>query len=224
MGNSFKPLLTTEDVARFLNVDVVTVRRLVQRGELAAYRVGSEYRFSEHELVQYLERQYVPAKNDRLEQADQLFQKPIRDCWGKFTRRAKQALVYAGEEARQLFHPILEAEHLLVGLIREEEGVAGKVLKESGVGLERARLAAQSVTQPTSRKEADYVLHVGGSVIETLERALSEARQMGHDYIGTEHLLLGIVEDDNVGAVLLSLQVDKASVRKRVMRLITGQG
>lgn len=223
MAESSKPLLTTEDVARYLNIEAVTVRRLVQRGELAAYRIGGEYRFNEQDVVQYLERQYVPAKNDVLEHADQFFTKPIRDRWSKFTRRAKQALVYAGEEARQLHHPVLEAEHLLSGLIREEEGVAGKVLKQFAVALEHARLAAQSVTQAGPRKETDYVLYIGPSVTDALERAGSEAQQIGHDYLGTEHLLLGLLDDENIEAMMTSLNIEKDAVRKAVIHLITGQ-
>lgn len=223
MAESFTPLLTTEEVARYLNVEVITVRRLVQRGELAAYRIGGEYRFSVQDLQHFLDRQYVPAKNESLEHADQFFTKPIRDRWSKFTKRAKQALVFAGEEARQLHHPVLEAEHLLVGLIREEEGVAGKVLRECGVALERARLAAQSVTQASPRKESDYMLYVGASVTEALERAGSEAQQIGHDYIGTEHRLLGLLGDDNIEAILSGSNVQQEAVRKAVVRLLTGQ-
>jgi excisionase family DNA binding protein len=223
MADSFTPLLTTEEVARYLNIEVITVRRLVQRGELAAYRIGGEYRFSEQDLQHFLDRQYVPAKNESLEHADQFFTKPIRDHWRTFTKRAKQALVFASEEARQLHHPVLEAEHLLVGLIREEEGVAGKVLREFSVPLERARQGAQSVTQASPRKESDYMLHVGASVTEALERAGREAQQIGHDYIGTEHLLLGLLDDSNIGVILSGLNVEIDAVRKAVMRYISGQ-
>jgi excisionase family DNA binding protein len=223
MTDSLTPLLTTEEVARYLNVEVITVRRLVQRGELAAYRIGGEYRFSIQDILHYLDRQYVPAKNESLEHADQFFTKPIRDRWNIFTKRAKQALVFAGEEARQFHHPVLEAEHVLVGLIRVEEGVAGKVLREFGVPLERARLAAQSVTQTNPRKESDYVLYVGSSLTEALERAVTEAQQLGHNYLGTEHLLLGLLGDDNIGVNLSGLNVEIDAVRQAVMRLITGQ-
>src|SRR5215470_6676085 len=95
MSEALEGLFTSEDVANYLKVDVVTVRRLVNRGELAAYRVGGEYRFRKHDINDYLERQYVPAQIFTAGELD----RHIQQAFKKFTRRAKQAMLLAGEEA-----------------------------------------------------------------------------------------------------------------------------
>src|ERR1051326_5655772 len=114
-----EPLLTSDEVAAYLRVDVVTIRRLVNRGELPAYRVGGEYRFMRDELAAYLKRQRVAGGEesgaDALAGLAQLVRKflssgkasssrPTNEAFGKFTRRARRVLELTQEEAQRLHH------------------------------------------------------------------------------------------------------------------------
>jgi ATP-dependent Clp protease ATP-binding subunit ClpC len=141
----------------------------------------------------------------------------------RFTDRSRRVLVLAQEEARQLNHSFIGSEHLLLGLIQEREGVAAKALATLDITLGAARErvaeaigstgAAPSGTPPFTPRAK-----------KILELALREALQLGHSYIGTEHILLGLVrEGDGVAAqVIVSLGVDLGLVRQRVVQLITG--
>jgi excisionase family DNA binding protein len=212
-------LLTSEDVARYLNVEVITVRRLVQRGELAAYKIGGEFRFSRDDVDAYLERQYLPAQPDLL---DSLGETATRDHLHHFTKRARHAFTFALDEARRLRHPQLGPEHLLLGLIRETEGVAGKALRDLGVTLESARYQVQALITPgklPKSSSATVVLH--NSVKEVLEHAVKESHQLQHTYVGTEHLLLGLLRDENIADILDNLNAPPEKVRESVIRLVT---
>jgi excisionase family DNA binding protein len=134
-------LLTTEDVANYLKVDVVTVRRLVNRGDLAAYRVGGEYRFTRSDVVDYLHRQHIPARANHAVDQDLL----LKQAFNKLTKRAKQSLwKFAAEEARNFKQPHIGTEHILLGLILEGEGVAGHVMRDLGVTIVQARAAVEA--------------------------------------------------------------------------------
>ena len=141
----------------------------------------------------------------------------------RFTDRARKVLVLAQEEAGLLDHNFIGTEHLLLGLISEGEGVAARVLESLGISLEVARArvvetigpAASSISGPppfTPRAK------------KVLELSLREALQLGHNYIGTEHILLGIArEGAGVAAqVLVDLGSDPSRVRKQVMGLLLG--
>jgi excisionase family DNA binding protein len=218
--DSTNPLFTTEEVAKYLNIEVITVRRLVQRGELAAYKVGGEYRFSEADLQDFLNRKYVPVKkSETQDDASAPFTKPIRDRWNRFTADARQAMLCASEEAQQYSQSFMEPEHLLVALMCDEESSTARLLAEFGLSLNRARLAAQSVTSAGRRDKGR--LHIAASVTEALERAANEAQQLGHDTIGTEHFLLGLLAYDNIVLVLKSLDASPDDVREAVVRLMS---
>jgi ATP-dependent Clp protease ATP-binding subunit ClpC len=141
----------------------------------------------------------------------------------RFTDRARRVLVLAQEEARLLNHSFIGTEHILLGLIHEGEGVAAKALEQLGVSLEAVRekveetigLSGSSPTgSPPFTPRAKKVL----------ELSLREALQLGHNYIGTEHMLLGLVrEGEGVAAqVLISLGADLAKVRQQVIQLLSG--
>src|SRR5215471_6421339 len=142
-------LLTSEEVAEHLRVEVVTVRRLVNRGELAAYRVGGEYRFTRPDVEAYLQRQRIPATpaNDSPNMFTQLVQwlfpkgqpSRLQESERHFTKRALKTLHLAQEEAQRLQHNYIGTEHLLLGLVREGEGIAAQVLGELRCDLEEAR-------------------------------------------------------------------------------------
>jgi ATP-dependent Clp protease ATP-binding subunit ClpC len=132
-------------------------------------------------------------------------------------------LVRAQEEARQLDHGLIGTEHILLGLIHEGEGVAAKALASLGITLESARgrvMEAVSTTGHTCSGAPPFTPRAK----KALEHSLREALQLGHSYIGTEHLLLGIVrEGDGVAAqVLVSLGADLGRVRQQVLQMMSG--
>jgi ATP-dependent Clp protease ATP-binding subunit ClpC len=141
----------------------------------------------------------------------------------RFTDRARRVLVLAQEEARLLNHSFIGTEHILLGLIHEGEGVAAKALEQLGVSLEAVREKVEetiglSGTAPTGSPPFTP------RAKKVLELSLREALQLGHNYIGTEHMLLGLVrEGEGVAAqVLISLGADLAKVRQQVIQLLSG--
>lgn len=142
----------------------------------------------------------------------------------RFTDRSRRVLVLAQEEARELNHDFIGTEHILLGLIREHDGIAAKALDASGVAYTAARAKVEEIKgigdeSPGSPPFTPRAKHV-------LERALREALQFGHTYIGTEHLLLGIVRVGEGGAitVLLDLGVDPSDLRGKVIELMSRGG
>src|SRR6266487_3078340 len=148
-----EPLMASDELAAYLRVDVVTIRRLVNRGELTAYRIGSEYRFMESDIMEYLQRQRVPANDSSVSEAirgglaqvlRRLFPEG-EDRFGRFTERARKAMVLAQEEARNLQHNYIGTEHLLLGLLREGGGIAARALNNLGVEVVQARLELEQM-------------------------------------------------------------------------------
>ena len=140
----------------------------------------------------------------------------------RFTDRARRVVVRAQEEARRLDHSYLGTEHLLLGLIHESiGGVAAKALESLGIGQETVR---QQVEEVTGRGEQAPSGHIPFTpqAKKVLELALQESRALGHNYIGTEHILLGLIrEGDGVAAQVLSgLGVDLDGAREQVIRLL----
>ncbi len=139
----------------------------------------------------------------------------------RFTKRARRVLALAQEEAQRLNHNYIGTEHLLLGLIREESGVAARVLKDLGVAPERVR---ETVEEMIGRGERRVVGHIGLTprTKRVIELAVDEARRMGHAYIGTEHLLLGLIKEGEGIAVdvLKGLGVNLDRVRSETTRLI----
>jgi ATP-dependent Clp protease ATP-binding subunit ClpC len=141
----------------------------------------------------------------------------------RFTERARQTVVYAQVEARDLRHNYIGTEHLLLGLLREEEGLAARVLwsldiTAEGVRAQVARMIGQG------DEVSDGQIPFTPRAKKVLELALREAVALGHNYIGTEHILLGIVrEDEGVGArILLDFGADADRVRAETRRLLGG--
>lgn len=224
-----EPLLTTDDVAKILNVEVITVRRLISRGELGAYRVGGEFRFTQQDLREYLQRQRVqPDQPQRQEPAwwgrfsFDLKAKPnVPKVLDRFTKRAKRVLSYAQEEAQGFHHPYIGTEHLLLGLIRDTDGIAGKVLDDLGVKLEQSRQAVEFVVgHGEGAANAERGFELTASTKKILEFALEEAKRLNHQYVGTEHLLLGLVrKGEGVAAGVLEIMgVNLEQVRTQVLR------
>jgi excisionase family DNA binding protein len=242
-------LLTTEDVANFLKVDVVTVRRLVSRGELAAYRVGGEFRFTENDLQDYLKRQYLPAKSgDPAAYAPHFAARYAGEQWfamlrrfgprpprgaakagERFTERARRVLALTQVEAEQAQAAEIVPAHLLLGLSAEAGGGAARALAECGLSTDALRAAFKQhpglAGAPRGAPDAPLTLAEG--VKRALEAAVEHAQGLRHDHVGTEHLLLGLLADpaNGIGGLLETVDVKPAALRKRALALLkTGPG
>ena len=140
----------------------------------------------------------------------------------KFTDRARKVLTLAQDEAQRFNHNYIGTEHLLLGLVREGEGVAARVLENMNVELAKVRTAVEFII---GRGDRPVVGEVGLTprAKRVIELAIDEARRLGHNYIGTEHLLLGLVrEGEGIAAgVLESLGVNLDKVRHEVIRVLS---
>jgi len=232
--------MTSEEIAELLHVDPVTIRRLVNKGELSAYRIGADYRFAPSDLQVYLQRQRIPAhalnesgtsSSNPLDQLAQLLRKTIQgkhttpsDLVGSFelfTKRARHVMTLAQEEARHFQHNYIGTEHLLLGLLREGEGVAAHVLSNLGIEVEQVRHAVEAIIGRGERI-VDGELGLTPRTKKVIELALDEARRLTHHFIGTEHLLLGLIrEGDGIAAgVLENFGLHLEQVRTETLRVL----
>jgi len=142
--------------------------------------------------------------------------------FNRFTERARKVIILAKEEARRFNHDYIGTEHILLGLIREGEGVAASVLQKLGVSLEKIRLEIEKLVQPGPTTQIIGDIPFTPRAKKALELAAEEARALGHNYIGTEHLLLGLIREGEgmASQVLLNLGLDLNSVRNEVMELL----
>jgi ATP-dependent Clp protease ATP-binding subunit ClpA len=141
----------------------------------------------------------------------------------RFTERARQVVVFAQGEARALKHNYIGTEHLLLGLLREEDGLAARVLDSFDVTLEEARAMVARIVGE-GEDVATGQIPFTPRAKKVLELSLREAIALGHNYIGTEHILLGVVrENEGVAArILLDFDVDAEKVHGAVMELLSG--
>ncbi|HEY8202461.1 MAG TPA: ATP-dependent Clp protease ATP-binding subunit, partial [Actinomycetota bacterium] len=143
----------------------------------------------------------------------------------RFTDRARRVVVLAQEEARLLNHNYIGTEHILLGLISEGEGVAAKALESLGVSLDSVRSQVEEIIGTGSSSPQGHIPFTPRAK-KVLELSLREALQLGHNYIGTEHILLGLIrEGEGVAAqVLQKLGADLSRVRQQVIQLLSGYG
>jgi ATP-dependent Clp protease ATP-binding subunit ClpC len=141
----------------------------------------------------------------------------------RFTDRARRVVVLAQEEARTLNHSYIGTEHVLLGLIHEGEGVAAKALESLGISLEAVRQQVEQIIGQGQQPSSGHIPFTPRAK-KVLELSLREALQLGHNYIGTEHILLGLIrEGEGVAAqVLVKLGADLNRVRQQVMQLLHG--
>ena len=139
----------------------------------------------------------------------------------RFTDRARKVVVLAQEEARLLNHSYIGTEHILLGLAREDEGVAAKALDSLGITLDAVRQQVQQIIGRGKQQPAGHIPFTPRAK-KVLELSLREAKQLGHNYIGTEHILLGLVrEGEGVAAqALINLGVELGAVRQTVLGLL----
>ncbi len=141
----------------------------------------------------------------------------------RFTDRARRVVVLAQEEARLLNHNYIGTEHILLGLIHEGEGVAAKALESLGISLEKVRQQVEEIIGAGQSPPSGHIPFTPRAK-KVLELSLREALQLGHNYIGTEHILLGLIrEGEGVAAqVLVKLGADLGRVRQQVIQLLSG--
>ncbi len=239
-------LMTSEEIAELLHIDPVTVRRLVNKGELSAYRIGADYRFAPSDLQDYLQRQRISAHsqdasstnlNNPLEQFTQLLRKVLQGKhitptelvdyfdrstkFDRFTKRARHVLTLAQQEAQRFQHNYIGTEHLLLGLLREGEGVAAHVLSNLGVEVDQVRHAVEAIIGRGGRSVRGEMGFTPRAK-KVIELAVDEAHRLNHRFIGTEHLLLGLIrEGEGIAAdVLKSLGLQLEQVRTETLRAL----
>jgi ATP-dependent Clp protease ATP-binding subunit ClpC len=144
--------------------------------------------------------------------------------FGRFTERAQKVLVLAQDEARRFHHNFIGTEHILLGLTREGEGIAAKVLQSLGVEPGRARQEIEKLIGKGDQRSASQNINYTPRAKKVIELAIEEGLNLGHNYVGTEHLLLGLIrEGEGIAAqVLQNLDVDLFKARKSVLALLGG--
>ena len=208
-------LLTTEEVAELLRIDPVTVRRLVTRGELIAYRIAGEYRFTPAGVENFVESQRVvvsmaPGPNHPL---------------AKFTERARKVLTMANEEAYRYHHDGVGTEHVLLAIMSEGEGVAAIALNRLQVQLSEVRKQIETLHPAGDQPVGDSLIGMTAQGKASIEVAVQEARSLGHHYIGTEHLLLGLLHEEAglANQILLKSGVTLEKARELIKQLLEPQ-
>jgi excisionase family DNA binding protein len=204
-------LLTTEEVAEILRIEPVTVRRLILRGELTAYRIAGEYRFAPADLEAFLASQRVVITSTTSSQLGD-----------KFTDQSRKVLALASEEARKYHHTGVGTEHLVLALLTESEGIVASVFDQFHIQEAEIRKEIEALHP----EDQDHAVPSGmiGLTIQgkaTIEKAVQEAQSLGHHYIGTEHLLLGILREEGLGGqVLLRAGMILETTREAIQTLL----
>ena len=143
----------------------------------------------------------------------------------RFTERARRVVVFAQHEARGLKHNYIGTEHILLGLLREEEGLAARVLESFDITVEEVRAQVARIVGLGDEVTTGQIPFTPRAK-KVLELSLREAISLGHNYIGTEHILLGIVrENEGVAArILLDFDADAEKIRNEIIRMLSGPG
>jgi ATP-dependent Clp protease ATP-binding subunit ClpC len=143
----------------------------------------------------------------------------------RFTERARRVVVFAQDESRALGHAYIGTEHILLGLLREQDGLAAHVLESLDLTTEEVRAQVVSIVGEGDAAPTGQIPFTSHAQ-EALEFSLREALALGHDWIGTEHVLLGLVRaTDGVGArILLDFGADADTIRNEVIRMMSGTG
>jgi len=144
----------------------------------------------------------------------------------RFTERAKRVVELAADEARALRHPYVGTEHILLGLLAEEEGLGARVLESLGISIEEVRAQVTRIVGTGDDTPLPEKLPFAPRTKRLLELALRESLSLGHNYIGTEHILLGLVRENEglASRILLDFDADAEKVRNEIGHLLPGFG
>jgi len=216
-GVTFADLWTALAVGVAVGIVPVLISRIVVWRMRRVFGAGSQGQWTTSSTLSHGRRDHRPDESSARSTSGV-------DGFGKFTDRARRVLTYAQDEAQRFDHNYIGTEHLLLGLIREGNGMAAQVLENMGVELAKVRTAVDFII---GRGDQAVVGEVGLTprAKRVIELAIDEAHGFGHNYIGTEHLLLGLVrEGEGIAAgVLESLGVNLDRVRHEVIRAL-GKG
>ena len=205
-------MMTTEEVAELLRLDAVTVRRLATRGELIAYRIAGEYRFTPAGVESFVESQRIKVN-----------MKPgPKHTFAKFTERAKKVLSLANEEASHYKHDGVGTEHMLLAIMNEGEGIGARALNRLQVQPGEVRAQIEMFHPAGEQPIGESQLGMTQQGKQSLELAVQEAQALGHHYLGTEHLLLGLLceEEGLASQVLLNSGVTLEKTREVIKQLL----
>jgi len=205
-------MMTTEEVAELLRIDAVTVRRLATRGELIAYRIAGEYRFTPAGVESFVESQRIKVN-----------MKPgPKHPLAKFTERAIKVLSLASEEASHYNHDGVGTEHMLLAIMSEGEGIGARALNRLQVQPGEVRAQIEMFHPAGEQPIGEGQLGMTQQGKQSLELAVQEAQALGHHYLGTEHLLLGLLceEEGLASQVLLNSGVTLEKTREVVKQLL----
>lgn len=223
--------MTTEEVAEILHVDPATIRRLVSRGDLAAYRIGADYRFAPSDLEGYLQRQriaggegYGPDSREESSPGGPTIPVGDRDRWEKFTDQAKRVLHRAQAQAQRFHHNYIGTEHVLLGLLEGGEDVAVGVLRSLEIDPDQVRHQVEA-TMTRGERLVTGAIGLTPRAKNVVALAIDEAQRFGHRSIGTEHLLLALIRlDEGIGAtVLKSLGMNLEQARAQTLAVLKSQ-
>src|SRR6516165_6779700 len=144
------------------------------------------------------------------------------DMFERFTDRARKVMALANQEAQRFNHEYIGTEHILLGLVKEGSGVAANVLKNLDIDLRKVRLEVEKIVQPGPDRVTQGKLPQAPRAKKVIEYSIEEARSLNHNYVGTEHLLLGLLrEQEGVAAqVLTNLGLKLEDVREEVLKLL----
>ena len=203
-------LLTTEEVAELLRIDPVTVRRLIMRKDLPAYRIAGEFRFAPSDLERFLESQRVVPNIAENQFGD------------NFTERVRKVLTLASEEARRYNHAGIGTEHIVLAIMSEGGGIAAKALNQLQVQPDAVRAEIKALHPAGEQPVGEEQPGMTAPAKESIVLAVQEARAFGHHYIGTEHLLLGLLREEKEpgGQVLRQSGVTLENAREVVKQLL----
>jgi excisionase family DNA binding protein len=212
MEASMERMMTTEEVAELLRIDAVTVRRLATRGELTAYRIAGEYRFTPAGVESFVEGQRIkvgmaPGPDHPL---------------AKFTKRARKVMTLANEEASHYNHDGVGTEHILLAIMSESEGIGARALNRLQVQPDDIRAQIEKLHPSGEQPIAEDQLGMTQQGRQSIELAVHEAQSLGHHYLGTEHLLIGLLceEEGLANQVLSSSGVTLEKTREVVKQLL----
>jgi excisionase family DNA binding protein len=224
-------LMTTEEVAEILHVDPATIRRLVNRGDLAAYRIGADYRFAPFDLEGYLQRQRIAGgegygADSREESSKGGPTIPVgdRDRWDRFSDQAKRVLQRAQAQAQRFHHNYIGTEHVLLGLLDGGEDVVVGVLGSLRIDPDQVRHQVEAII---TRGERLVTGEIGLTprAKKVVALAIDEAQRFGHRSIETEHLLLALIRlDEGIAAdVLKRLGMNLEQARIQTLAVLKSQ-
>ncbi|HZU70476.1 MAG TPA: Clp protease N-terminal domain-containing protein [Ktedonobacteraceae bacterium] len=208
-------LLTTEEVADLLRIEPVTVRRLVTRGELIGYRIAGEYRFAPEDVEKFVQGQRVTVNI-----------RPGPDHpFAKFTERARKVLTLANEEAHRYNHDGIGTEHVLLALMEEGEGVAARALNLLKLRQDEVRDQIEMLHPAGEHAIEDAQIGMTQHGKASIELAVQEALLLKHHYIGTEHLLLGLIreQEDITDQIFRRSGVTLEKTRTLIKQILAGE-